>query len=72
MKDLINNIDDYVKLLYMENMYIENENWKIEVYNSIEHKEMKNISEIDLSECENIIREKYTIKEIMEFLETTN
>ena len=47
------------KLLYMENMYIENENWKIEVYNSIEHKEMKNISEIDLSECENIIREKY-------------
>ena len=58
-EDLINNIDDYVKLLYMENMYIENENWKIEVYNSIEHKEMKNISEIDLSECENIIREKY-------------
>jgi hypothetical protein len=59
MKDLINNIEDYVKLFYMENIYIENENWKIEVYNSIEHKEMKNKSIIDLSECENIIREKY-------------
>ena len=43
----------------MEKIYIENENWKIEVYNSIEHKEMKNKSIIDLSECENIIREKY-------------
>ena len=61
---LIDNFDEYVKLLYLENIYIETNEYKIEIYNSkIKNNEIRNISKIDLGECEKKIREKYLMNE---------
>ena len=62
---LIDNIDEYAKLLYFENIYIETNQLKIEIYNS-KHKnneteEKRNISKIYLNECEKIIKERNLI-----------
>ena len=57
--DINNDINDYAKIIYMEKKLIENDKLKIEVYNSNGQEEMRNISKIDLSECEKILREKY-------------
>ena len=50
--DINNDINDYAKIIYMEKKLIENDKLKIEVYNSNGQEEMRNISKIDLSECE--------------------
>jgi hypothetical protein len=61
---LIDNIDKNIKLLYLENNYIETNQLKIEIYNSSnENNEKRNISKIDLSECEKKIRKKYLMND---------
>ena len=61
---LIDNIDKNIKLLYLENNYIETNQLKIEIYNSSnENNKKRNISKIDLSECEKKIRKKYLMND---------